>query len=284
MISSLTTEGSAAALTALRNGASDVIAKDLSQVSLDIVKIEAELTAKVRAIATGPRSARGQATTPTTPRTLETPRLHASNFDLVAIGSSTGGPPVLEKLVPALPGEMPLPVVIAQHMPLVFTKAMSARLNDLAAATVVQAEQGMPLERGHVYIAPGGSHVRIRRSSLGRYRIEVSGHPADALYKPAVNELFASAARACGRRCLAMVLTGMGDDGLVGGRELHAAGATLLAQEASSCVVYGMPKVVTEAGLTAASLDPDQLLGVLSDLGRAAANGVGGAGGAAAKA
>jgi two-component system, chemotaxis family, protein-glutamate methylesterase/glutaminase len=109
-----------------------------------------------------------------------------------------------------------------------------------------------------VYVAPGGQQLRVLKSGTG-YRLEVSPEPKDSLYKPSVNELFGSVARVCGRKALGIVLTGMGDDGLIGARAMHAAGSVILGQSYESCVVYGMPKAVSEAGLVEAELTPAEI-------------------------
>lgn len=267
MISSITTEGSFATLAALRAGATDFIAKDSSQISLGITRIEDELIAKIRAVvgAGRARTARGSAPV-LRPTSVDLPQLRSRDYDLITIGSSTGGPPVLETILTALPADMRQPIIIAQHMPRLFTESLATRLDELCAVTVLHGENGLPLLSGQVYVGPGGQHVRARRAALGKYRLEVSAEPADALYKPSVNELFSSAGHAFGRRVLAVVLTGMGDDGLLGSRDLSHKQATILAQEHSSCAVYGMPKVVTQAGLVAANLTPDQLGAALASL------------------
>jgi len=261
MVSSLTTEGSEAALTALRLGASDMVAKDASQISLSIGNLQQELLGKVRAIAGNHNSA---APKPSARPASAVNKLAFSKFDVLVIGSSTGGPPVLETLLNPLPATFPLPIVVAQHMPLIFTKAMAARLDGASGLHVLHGERGLPLLPGHAFIAPGGQHARIQRGLNGRLRLDVSDQPAESLYKPSVNELFRSAAAVCKGRTLAIVLTGMGEDGLEGARLLHPAGATILAQDPESCVVYGMPKAVTQAGLIAASLCPDQMLKLLT--------------------
>ncbi len=272
MCSSLTKAGSHEALAAMTAGAADFIAKDASQVSLNITSIRDELIAKIKAIGANRRkSARGAApfaapATTATPAPTKTPRLNAADFDVLLVGSSTGGPPALEKLLSPLPADFPLPIVIAQHMPALFTKSLSERLDHLCMVSVIQAAPGMPLHPGSVYIGEGGKHVRIVRSAAGRYALEVSDKPADALYKPSVNELFASGAKFAGARALAVVLTGMGDDGRIGATELKAKGGTILAQSAESCVVYGMPKAVNEAGLTIAALPPEQIGALLAQM------------------
>lgn len=264
MVSSLTTEGSVASLTALRNGAADFIAKDFSQVSLEVVNIEKELIAKVRGIAGSTTKTHAVGAVAAAQPEL---KLRSSNFDVITIGSSTGGPPVLETIIGALPAQMVQPIVIAQHMPKVFTQAMAERLDSVCALKVLHAENGMPLAPNHVYIAPGGQQTLVKRYGTGRGRIEVNDNNEGQLYKPSVDLLFSSAAQAFGSRTLAIVLTGMGEDGLIGARDLQPKNATILAQNAESCVVYGMPKAVTQAGLIAASLNPQQIAGQLQALG-----------------
>lgn len=266
MVSSLTVAGSAAALSALRLGADDFIAKDNSQISLSVVKIQEELQQKIRAIAHAPRRVTRQPQDEAGVPVAHEYSCSARDIDLVVIGSSTGGPPVLEQLIEAIPEHLAVPIVIAQHMPRLFTTSMSERMNGMCNVPVHHGSNGLPLQRGQVYVSPGEVHTRIRNAAPGRLRLEVSPFPQEALYRPSVNELFASAAKCCGKRVLGIVLTGMGDDGLMGGRAMHEAGAPLLAQDCDSCVVYGMPKAVTEAGIINASLTPAQIAGVLGKL------------------
>ncbi len=262
--SSLTSAGSHEALKALRLGAADVIAKDSSTFSLGADRIRDDLVAKIKAIASG-RSAKESEHLAITPSRIDrNHRFKRDQFDLLAIGSSTGGPPVLETVLTQLTADTPVPVVVAQHMPVLFTKSLAERLNDMCAMPVLHAEPGMTLEPGFIYIAPGGKHTRVLRKGAGRLSLEVSPEPAAALYKPSVNELFASAAKACGGRSLAVILTGMGDDGLLGAKDLRAKGATIIAQDMQSCVVYGMPKAVSQAGLADGSMPPDDIGRVLS--------------------
>lgn len=269
MVSSLTTEGSHVTLQALRYGADDFIAKDQSQVSLDIKHIREDLLAKVHALVESKRE-------------CADPKLHVKAEDhsgdirqqltkhpprAVMIGSSTGGPPVLEKLITALPANFPYPVLIAQHMPATFTASLVERINDMAKVQVIHADKPMPLENGKVYLAQGGKHMRVRKAiGLAKMQIDVSPEPAEALYKPSVDELFASGASVLGSHVLAIVLTGMGCDGLEGGRKLHDVGAPMIAQDHESCVVYGMPKAVTQAGIATASMNPDQIADFLGKI------------------
>jgi len=269
MVSSLTTEGSHVTLQALRYGADDFIAKDQSQVSLDVKHIREDLLAKVHALVESKRNREA-------PKPHVTHEDHSTNITqilakhpprAILIGSSTGGPPVLEKLITALPANFPYPVLISQHMPATFTASLVERMDDMANVPVIHADKHMPMENGKVYLAQGGKHLRVRKTiGSSAIQIEVGTEPADALYKPSVDELFASGAKCFGSHVLSIVLTGMGCDGLEGGRKLHEAGAPMIAQDHDSCVVYGMPKAVTQAGLACASMNPDQIAQLLSNI------------------
>lgn len=266
MLSSLTTEGSHAALRALSLGAADVLAKDASQISLSITNMQAELVSRVRALGLS-RSQRFRAFVPPPPGPAQqVPVFRPGQFDMVCIGSSTGGPPVLEKILGVLPDSINVPIVVAQHMPAVFTLSMSQRLDQICALKVKHGEDGMPLERRTIYIAPGGKHCHIERAGLAKWVMRINDLPVEALYRPSVDALFESAASAIGARVLGIVLTGMGNDGMLGGQLLHKKGATLLAQSAQTCVVYGMPKGITEQGLVAASLSPEKIAQTMQSL------------------
>ena len=264
MVSSITTEGAAATLEALDLGAVDFIPKQMSYVSLDIVKIKEDLLAKIKNIvgrkhvlmarfrerrrfaklsgATQPRPVTDYRRT-TTP--IQKKQHH---IDLVAIGSSTGGPPALNILISQLPPNLPAGIVVAQHMPPMFTKSLAERLNSLSRLTVREAVDGEPIEPGLVLISPGGKHLIVRKYA-GRARVIVSAEPADTLYKPCVDVLFNSVAETCGQNTLAVVLTGMGSNGVKGAQNIKAKGGVILAQNEATCVVYGMPRAVVEANL-----------------------------------
>lgn len=268
MLSSLTTEGSHAALRALQLGAADVLAKDVSQVSLSITNIQQDLLVRVRALGMARKKRRAfpRVALPPLAGGNDAPVYRAGQFDMVCIGSSTGGPPVLETLVKNLPPSFSASIVIAQHMPELFTRSMAERLRDICPLTVRHGEDHMPIERKTIYIAPGGRHTHINRLGLIKWELLVNDQPREALYKPSVDALLHSAAKHVGSRTLGIVLTGIGDDGLQGAKALHARGGTILAQSEESCVVYGMPKAVTENAITAASLDPVQIAQVLRTL------------------
>ncbi len=283
MISSLTNEGAEATLKALELGAVDFIPKQLSKVSLDIVKIEASLIAKVKIIATRklmhsrPRPAGAArpavAAPPTTPSAAPRPAYGSSagsasapvatqngsaKRDVVVIGVSTGGPPAVQKVLSALPANFPASIVIAQHMPQAFTGPFAKRLDGLCQISVKEAEPGDRLKPGMAFIAPGGKHLLLKQL-VSRVDLEISTEPASALYKPSANVLISSAAEAVGRRALGVILTGMGNDGMEGIRALKQKGGRALAQSDASCVVYGMPKAIVDAGLSDEVVDIDDM-------------------------
>ncbi|WFS64029.1 chemotaxis response regulator protein-glutamate methylesterase [Pseudodesulfovibrio thermohalotolerans] len=259
MVSSLTTEGAESTLKAMELGAVDFIPKQLSKVSLDIIKIERDLIERVKTVAarkmrhTAARSARR------TPRPVAAPRVGGRpQRDVVAIGVSTGGPPVVQKILSSLPADFPAGIVIAQHMPAAFTGPFAARLDGVSKIKVKEAESGDILRPGHAFVAPGGRHI-VLDQKISRIEIVVTDEPAEALYKPSANVLISSVAEAVGRRGLGVILTGMGNDGCEGVRDLKAKGGRALAQSDSTCVVYGMPKAVVEENLADEIVDLDDM-------------------------
>ena len=266
MISSLTQSGAESTLKALEYGALDFIPKNMST---DRDTFAAELQKKVRAIARRktiiklkyrrinqiqvpvPRSQPSQpADYVQTPCTG--PR------DLVVIGVSTGGPPVVQKILSALPEDLPACILIAQHMPAAFTNPFAKRLDSVCKIGVTEAKDGDKFKTGHAYVCPGGKHIGIRmRGPLPE--IFVAEEPRDALYKPSANVLFETAGKAMARRTLGLILTGMGSDGCEGSKVLREKGGCLIAQNEASCVVYGMPKAVVDNKLANLILDVDDI-------------------------
>jgi len=254
MVSSLTTEGGEATLKAMEYGAVDFIPKQLSKVSLDIVKIEKSLQSKVKTVVRkkGRLSASVTKSKPRTAkevsRTIQARPKGKVLRDIVVIGVSTGGPPAVQKVLGELPQDFPAAILIAQHMPGAFTGPFAKRLNDASALSVKEAEDRDLLTPGRVYIAPGGKHLSLcPRTS--RIELAVSSTPEDVIYKPSVNVLLSSAVNGLGQRTVGVIMTGMGSDGLEGAKDLKARKGRLLAQSEETCVVYGMPKAVIEAGL-----------------------------------
>jgi two-component system, chemotaxis family, protein-glutamate methylesterase/glutaminase len=257
MCSSLTREGSVAALTALELGASDFVAKDASIALTGLDALKRELLERLRALA--PRvPVQPAAPAPRPVPTGQAPVIPARP-QVLAIGCSTGGPPVLERLVHRLPKDITCPVVVAQHMPALFTRSLSDRLHQLGPLRVLHAETGdYQLERGGVWIIQGAMNGHVRRAAGGTLSLRVEKEPADAPYKPSVNVLMHTAGETCGSGAVGVVLTGMGDDGLLGGRVLVARGGVMVSQNEASSVVYGMPRAVAEAGLSSTQT-PDEM-------------------------
>lgn len=187
------------------------------------------------------------------------PRRTGKSYQLLAIGTSTGGPVALQKVLTALPASFPHPIVLIQHMPGTFTAAFAARLNTLCQITVQEAQDGDTLRPGHAYLAPGGKQMLLE-GRPGAARLRVIDGNDKVNYKPCVDITFASAAKIYGAKVLAVVLTGMGADGREGARLLKDQGANIWAQDEETCVVYGMPQAVAKAGLASESL-PLPLIG-----------------------
>lgn len=266
MVSSLTQEGAQATLDALAAGALDFIPKESSFATMSILNIQHELQEKVRRLAASPklkrpkldRTPRPGATlplraVPTVPEPVAPPRPPGGSLadspmaELLVIGSSTGGPKALQELLPALPKNLPVPVLIVQHMPSTFTKPFAERLNGLCQVAVKEAEHGEVVQPGHVYIARGGIHMLYRqRGTQGL--VEQSLEPAASIHRPSVDVLFQSVCEHFPRQVLAMILTGMGNDGAKGMEMLKKKGAHTLAEAEESCVVYGMPRAAAEKG------------------------------------
>lgn len=269
MVSSLTTEGGESTLKAMELGAVDYIAKDLSRVSLDIVKIEKELQDKVKTIAKRkiqpPKAPRVAAKEAAACRmTLNKEKRGMQKRDIVAIGVSTGGPPAVQKLLSGLPDNYPAGILIAQHMPGAFTGPFAARLNSLCPLEVIEAKGGERLGPGKVFIAPGGKHLTIKNMA-SHMQVVVSDSPKEALYKPSVDVLMESVAKAGAKRSLGVILTGMGSDGKLGVRELKSGGGRAIAQSDATCVVYGMPKAIVDDGNADKIVDIDDMCEAMID-------------------
>ena len=177
---------------------------------------------------------------------------------IVAIGVSTGGPNALAALVPALPGDFPVPVVIVQHMPPMFTRLLAERLNTQSKLTVVEGQAGMVVQAGTVYIAPGDFHMELQASGTS-VLVRLVQTPPENSCRPAVDVLFRSVARTYGARVLGVILTGMGQDGLRGCEVIHEAGGRVVVQDEATSIVWGMPGFVARAGLAEKVLPLDTI-------------------------
>jgi two-component system, chemotaxis family, protein-glutamate methylesterase/glutaminase len=187
------------------------------------------------------------------------PNFEPGRFGIVAIGSSTGGPNLVQQMIAGLPADMPVPILIAQHLPPKFTRDLAVSMDQRSALTVVEAEDGQPVFPGTVYIGPGRMHMRVIRGPARKLTIRVSDQPTDLLYKPSVDELFDACAQAYGRGVLGIVMTGIGRDGTQGATRVVKAGGVILTQSRATCAVYGMPRSCDAAGLSSAKLSPEDL-------------------------
>jgi len=259
MFSTQTEHGASATLEAISLGATDYVAKP-SQTDMKetVLTVSQELIPRIHALCQIPgpaivsalalplmRADQGK------PRLLMPPQI-------IAIGVSTGGPDALACVIPSLPAGFPVPVVIAQHMPPVFTSMLAARLSAKSALPVRECKSGEQLKPGCVFLAPGDYHMVVK-SEDGVVRLHTHQGPKENFCRPSVDVLFRSVAQVFGARALAVVLTGMGHDGLKGCEVLHGAGARIVVQDEASSVVWGMPGFVARAGLADKVLPLDQI-------------------------
>ncbi|HIZ49652.1 MAG TPA: chemotaxis response regulator protein-glutamate methylesterase [Candidatus Pseudomonas excrementavium] len=298
MFSSLTYEGARVSLDALDAGAADYLPKNFEDISRNPDKVRQLLCDRVHALARSnrrslgfsappaatPPSTAGYATSPAAVATpaartparplaapaqpaAEPPRRSAAprkrSYKLVAIGTSTGGPVALQKVLTQLPADFPAPLLLIQHMPGTFTKAFAERLDRLCRITVREAEDGDTLRPGLALLAPGGKQMML--DSRGVIRILPGDERLN--YKPSVDVTFGSAAKVLQNQVLGIILTGMGADGREGARMLKQAGSSIWAQDEASCVIYGMPMAVAKANLADGIYDLDEIGRYLAELG-----------------
>ena len=235
---------------ALNAGAIDVVRKPSALAVDDLRAVRDELIEKVKAAAaapvanlTGERAGRP-----------EVAARRETRFDLVVIGISTGGPQALRRLLPAFPADFPVPIAIVLHMPVGYTALYAEKLNEICALDVGEAADGDLLRPGRVLLAQAGRHLGFHRNADGQTVAELLLQPLDKLHRPSADVLFRSAATVFGDRVLAVVMTGMGDDGKEGAAWVKAHGGVVLTEAQKSCVIYGMPRSVEEAGLSDASI------------------------------
>lgn len=233
---------------ALSLGAIELITKPTALASDRLNEIGADLVGRILAV----KSVSDNVVEPKSPMMARNKRA-----ELIMLGTSTGGPQALTRLTAALPGDLKAPLMMVLHIPAGYTHALAERLNKSSQLHVVEATDGLELVPGLAVLARGGSHLRVEARGSGLYCV-VSQLPLTP-FTPSVDELFVSGAKAVGNRGVGVVLTGMGDDGLIGSRAIAAAGGALFTEAAASCVVYGMPRCVQEAGIGAVSLPLDAM-------------------------
>ena len=242
MFSSLTLKGARVTLDALDAGAVDFLPKSYERVSGNSASLKQVLIEKL--ISIGGSRQRASPRAPAPPR-VSAPKSYRQRFELVMIGTSTGGPVALQKVLTQLPAQFPVPILLIQHMPGSFTGAFAERLNGQCQIQVKEAADGDQLRAGVAYLAPGGLQMMMN----GKGKLKVLEGDARLNYKPSVDLTFGSAVKAYGGKSLAVVLTGMGADGREGARMLKQVAATVWAQEGSTCVIDGMPSAIVKADL-----------------------------------
>lgn len=263
MFSSLTERGASVTLEALSLGATDYVTKPSNvDMTATLAAISRELIPKIRALCRLPEphslaiSPKSGTQLPAIVATAR-PRL-LSPVQVVAIGVSTGGPDALARILPALPADFPVPIVITQHMPPIFTSLLAARLSAKSVLPVRECVSGQPLAPGCAVIAPGDFHM-VAAEGEGIVLLKTHQGPKENFCRPSVDVLFQSIARVYGSRALAVVLTGMGQDGLKGCETLRALGARIYVQDEASSIVWGMPGFVARSGLADKILPLDQI-------------------------
>lgn len=250
MVSSLTREGAEATVRALALGAVDFVAKPSGSISLNMHVARDELVAKVKAAAGAtPRYRRLLGEMPALRREAKPERSPENSLPaarrLVVIGCSTGGPGALHQIIPRLPARLDAGVLVVQHMPPGFTRSLAQRLDELSAVPVKEAEEGDVVVSGQVLVAPGGYHMLVDE----RRTVRLNQDPAVHGVRPAVDKTLEAVQPLWGDRLIGVILTGMGYDGARGMQAIRRGGGRTIAEDASTCVVYGMPKVVVEMGL-----------------------------------
>jgi len=250
IIMSVAKETAEAALTALDAGAIDFVQKPTALASEKIFEVSAELIEKVKAagnislnrIPTAPAPRPAPASEPSVAGT--------HSVDIVVLGISTGGPQALKRLIPQLPADFPVPVVMVMHMPVGYTEMYAAKLNELSHLEVREAAEGDEIKPGRVFLAPAGRHLSFKRDANGKVVTHLDAKPFSSLHRPSVYLLFQSSSEVYGNRVLGVVMTGMGSDGKQGAAWIKSQGGLVFTEAESSCVVYGMPATVVDAGLS----------------------------------
>lgn len=246
IISSLAKEQSEMALRALEAGAIDVLAKPAIDVAESLLNMRDELVSRVKAVASAQLQRPTRAAQPQVKVPVSTRALGQTTHQILAIAASTGGTEALKVLLSGLPPDIP-GTLIVQHMPPVFTRTFAANLNKLCSFEVKEAEEGDRVKPGQVLLAPGNYHMELTRSGA-YYYVKLNQDAPQHGVRPAADVLMRSVAKYAGKNAMGVVLTGMGRDGALGLLEMHRAGSYNIAQDESTSVVYGMPKVALETG------------------------------------
>ena len=265
VICSIAHQTGAMVLDALDAGAVDFVQKPTALASDRVFEIADELIAKVQAaahVARVPSRAVPTASSPVAPVSASV----APRTDVVVIGISTGGPQALRALIPRFADDFPVPIAMVLHMPVGYTEMYANRLNEISHLEVCEAADGLVLRPGVVWLAPAGQHLTFVRGFDGKVRAHLDLRPEDTQHRPSVDVLFRSAADVFASRVLGVVMTGMGSDGLLGAGHIKARGGRIVTEAESSCVVYGMPRVVAEASLSDRTASLDEMASAIVEL------------------
>ena len=276
MCSAHTTDGARVTIQALERGANDFVTKPISSsVAESLAHFRHELIPRIKGNCrhllghTDSGERPGVVVSAAVIPPLQQPlkpaiaRLVSDHrIDLIVMAVSTGGPNALAELIPALPGDLPVPVLIVQHMPAMFTKMLAERLSNSSAVKVEEAAAGTICKPGQVWIAPGGFHMTVAKVGTD-YHLELNQNPPENSCRPAADVLFRSAATVNGASTLAVVLTGMGEDGLIGCRFIHQAGGQVIVQDKATSVVWGMPGAVAKANIADRQIPLKEIAGAI---------------------
>jgi two-component system chemotaxis response regulator CheB len=243
-------------INALDAGAMDVVRKPSALATEELRAIRDELLDKVKAVAHAPVSNLTRDLVTVDPAKITSP---GSRLSLIVVGISTGGPQALRRMMPLLPATFPVPVAIVLHMPVGYTALYAEKLNELCQIEVKEAADGDVLRPGLALIASAGRHLAFRRNGRGEVVAQLSMQPLEKIHRPSADVLFRSAADIFRERVLAVVMTGMGDDGKEGCAWIKAQGGTVITEDEKSCVIYGMPRSVVEAGLSDQAVTLDNM-------------------------
>lgn len=264
LLLSATSEDGERALEALDAGAVDFLQKPTALATNDLLKIGDELVQTVKGAARTPggrmRTEAAPARVPEpTPTPIDRRDTPTGKVSIVVLGISTGGPQALRQLLPQLPKDLPVPLAMVLHMPVGYTAMFARKLDEVSHLRVFEATDGAVLEPGTAFLAQAGRHLILNRESPTRVVTRLSIQPIDSLHRPSVDVLFRSAAEAYGSGVLGVVMTGMGNDGREGSAWIKAQGGAVITEAQESCVIYGMPRSVVEAGLSDACVPLDRM-------------------------
>lgn len=249
MVSQLTEEGAQATMEALSKGAVDFVTKSEGDSAIGLIKLKSELLTKIRELTRRPpRPSRKKPSE----KKKGPSKKNIHTAEMVAIGASTGGPKALMKVMSNLPGVFPASGAIVQHMPPTFIKTFTGRLDGISQVTVKLAENGELVSPATFLVAPGHVHMKFKAAANGTVRVRLDPKPANSMHRPSVDQTFLSLADAYPGRALGVVMTGMGQDGLIGAKAMREKGCAIIAQDEKSCVIYGMPRAVVISGVAAA--------------------------------